>query len=390
MTSEPSSAGPSSDPTTELQRLFLLERLASQNASDDASLAELETRVWTAVAAQAQLPDVASGHDSVDRGDSGRRGARENGPAPFASRRISLRRPAMAWMSAAASVVAAVVFLSGQAPAVAATPPLLVFSTPTGGPSLGDTLSRLAAVAAAHPEALRGGSVQRVAMDHWALIPDEAAGRPGLGVVVPIRSEWSLYPDGHATEEEQRGRPLMPDGRVPDSPLTTSLGSATRSTLMPDGRAPGLLETLSRDPAQLEAQLSEAFACRADPSTTLDVCLVDAIYALHRTYVVPSDLEATFWLLLAEVAGVEDLGTGLDRAGRSTVAVGSRVFEVAGLGRQRLALLVDTQTGRLVGAEWLLVEPAEGVTLRAPAVVGFTIFRSSEWVGVEDAKSLGE
>ena len=306
-------------------------------------------------------------------------------PAPrrVATPRPAWVRPAVRIAAAAAAVVVVVagglVYQGVREPAAARTPALLHFSDADvasvlagHGEPAGDALTRLAATAAAQPQG-SGGDYQETTSYSWYVKSDDTS-----TVLVPSYESMVVAPDGSAVHRQQEGSPLDGHGRVVDG------GTAPSGTGGTDDFPAGTLDPqqaagLPRDPAALRAALlatQSGGQCDASSSAAA-ACLVDAVTDLSTFYVLPPDLDAALWTVLAAEPDVVRLGTTTDRLGRPGVAVAARTGAPDGPGVR--VLVVSTDDGRLL--EWDDVAasvPDLGVD--TPAVTGFQVFLSSQRV----------
>lgn len=294
-----------------------------------------------------------------------------------------------AWATAAAAVLAAVVVVAstflGSAPATAFPVPLEYSLVPVGdaasGPAASDAL-RAAARAVRRQEISAAGDVHHVVRSGWLLTVDTGGQRPDLDDLdlVPALTETWLAPDGSLRMDQSRWAPLDPDGRLRAPAEATS--EPQRSTdLSPAGTFdPRLPDTLPRDPDQLRAALLDPWQLpAATASAEVARFLIDEIAMLHGLYVIPPDLTAAMWELLARTPEVRHLGMTATRDGHP--AQGFAVtWEQPDRGAiETLVLHVSSTTGRFLGTETIVLnDPALGIT--TPTLTGFEVHLHADFV----------
>lgn len=318
------------------------------------------------------------------------------GPAaPAWPARTPVRKPwtwrvATAAVAAAAVVVGVLVWSSGpdQAATAVGHPAMLDYAIATPGdvaagaaPSAAAELHGLAALArAAEGADPSAGDVQYVAARTLFLARTEEGGIVDQALYPAATQSW-LAADGTVRRVEVRGSPLTVDGRLAAPILPTTVGVDTDEIYPPGTADPTLTAQLSRDPATLRAQLlepfPEGFGCLADPTITT-YCLSLRIEELWQAHVVPADLTAALWELLAAEPAVALLGATTDRAGRDVVAVAFPPSATESIPTVRV-LLLAAATGNLAGTEEIVLSSADlGVT--EPTVFSFQAFVTSAWV----------
>ncbi|PWJ53930.1 hypothetical protein SAMN06264364_1099 [Quadrisphaera granulorum] len=310
-----------------------------------------------------------------------------------AAPRSVLRRPVLLTGLVAATVVVAVVVsavLPGGTPSAAAgTPPLLTFSQVSVSTDLDDVeparaeLLTLASRAAAQP-AVDGSRGYVLTRSEWALSSSADASDP-RAAVVPFETTITVTPDGAAVRVDHRGTPLTPDGRGIAGSSAPPGGPALQTDRFP----PGYLDlqlpaSLPRDPTALRGDLVQRGDCLAASAQGAAasggddgedaVCLVKAVTSLYSYQLLPPDLQAALWQVLAAEPGLKLAGTGTDRAGRPCVAV---VLDTSQGGRtERWVLMADPATGAFLGMDQMLTAGSEG-GVPAPVVLDFTVERGA-------------
>lgn len=310
--------------------------------------------------------------------------ARADHPVPAPRRRSVAVRVA----AVAATVVLALGVLvtwPSSDPAAAVTPPLLDFSlvdeqelATADGVGASDVLLDLAGAASLRsPVAIDSAEqVQHVVQDRWDSVYLQDAPDTATWFVVPTRAESWLYPDGSLARSELSGSPIDQDGEamdLADIPHLEPLGDAI--DFFPPGEVePALPALLSRDPAELREELLVDGACDPDTAAIVGMSdaecvavLLDAVTELYDVYVVPPDLEAALWRMLADEPGLRSLGATVDRSGRDGVSIMFRHPDLPLM----TVLIIDPESGGLLGQEWLVLVDDEAAGLDAPYVSGF-------------------
>lgn len=314
-----------------------------------------------------------------------------------ARRRRRLRRAGVAATSVAAAVLVAVgvTVLPGSRPEVAVangSPQMLAYPIPPAdlgqgeGEPAHDALLGLAQTAAAQIDPAPAGEVQHVLSQSW-LRSSLAADDTTTTTVDPTVDETWLAPDGSLVSLQWRGTHLDADGQLVD--VGSSPDDAAVDRIPADTFDAGFVARLSLDPAVLRAQLLAPLTesgCSASSATSAATsapvsgawCVYQAVTTLASKYVLPSDLEAAIWTVLADEPGVTLAGEVEDRAGRTSVgiAVPTAPNDVDPVVR---VLLVDEATGRVSGLEEVtLSSPVLG--LDEPTVTEFRYTVESSWV----------
>lgn len=321
-------------------------------------------------------------------------------PAPTGASATVLRAPARSrWtrrvvtaaVAAAAVVVGVLVWSSGpDRTAIATGPPAMLgyaLATPSDvaagqAPRADAALLELATRARERPAPPEpGGTVQYVAARTLYPATTDEGGVVDQALYPAATRSW-VAADGSQRRVEVRGSPLTVDGSLAAPILPTTVGVDTDDTLPPGTVNPTLTAQLSRDPATLRAQLLEPFpepiGCLDDPARTT-YCLSLRIEEFWQAHVVPADLAAALWELLAQEPAVALLGETTDRVGRDVVAVAFPPVPDDPSPTVRV-LLVAAATGDLVGVEDVVMS-SEFYGITEPTVVSFQAFIVSTWVG---------
>ncbi len=363
---------------------------ASGDASGEASEREDAERIASIVGLPAARPgeDVDGPGATVAPGATrarGRRGRAARGPAaPGAPRRpvrrgagpTRARRPGARPVAVAATallIAALAIIPTWRAPQAEATnaPPMLGYPV---APALAassealparDELLALADVAGAQDDASLGtGPVQHVLAQGWLLAVD---GDDGAAVIEPTVAESWLGADGSFLSTERRGPALGLDGRLVE---VRGVSRMDQGDALPAGTFDASrTASLPRDPAALRQALLERLTGVDCEGPAASVCLYLAVTDLWDRDVVPADLTAAMWRVLADEPGLTTLGDVTDRAGRDSLAVAFPVVDADADPVVRIAL-IDTTTGRLSGREEVTLE-SPALDLTEPTVTQF-------------------
>jgi hypothetical protein len=301
--------------------------------------------------------------------------------------RRSRRRLAPTLLAGTAAAVVAGVLIAvqpwGTPVAQASTPPMLDYEfaeaariADAPGVDPDDTLEQLALAAERGRTGTSVTAVQHVVIEGWSI--DKDFDPDPDSTITPTRTENWLYPDGRFRTRAHLGEPLTADGRgVPQG------GRLDRGTTFLDERN----EPAGSRDAQLFVDMPRTVDGVRD--TLLDDiecldrrrgqerswCLTDQIVNLSQTYVIPPDVIASVWRMLAEEEGIRSLGTVRDRTGRGAVALS---FIWDGAPEYRTILLADPKTGQVVGFEHILIKPSSGSPVEPPAIDEFFAIATSE------------
>lgn len=302
-------------------------------------------------------------------------------PDPYAGRdpRGGRARPRVL-LAAAAALIAIVVSIPlwwTSTPAIAA-PPSLVYSLASPAdaataPSAAEVLRALADSAQRTPIP-GGGTVQYIASQNWTTPLDADARR---ATILPVFQEWWLQADGSFVLEQRTGAELRPDGTIdPNPPLRAPEFSRDSS---PAGSMPDTVTLLPRDPSTLRAELLTDMPpeCTTHADITA-ACLLEQTAWLSTTYLIPGDLAATLWEVLATEPAIHTLGRTRDRAGRDVVALAAPPRN-SDYGTTVLVLLADLTTGRMVGTETMTLA-TDYLEIEGPTVTAFTTITDARLV----------
>lgn len=302
-------------------------------------------------------------------------------PAPAALRRPPVARRLPLVAAVVVLVVVAVVSLVRPSPAVAA-PPGLHYSVAdpadagaAGSASARDELRRLAEAVMSGPAEARGNQ-QFVDAYGWYLAIDSDAAR---GSVIPISSRSWLAPDGSSLTRTAAGTPLRTDGSLDPDPIGEPSEPVGEQVNPPGSFLDPTLAALPREPDALRAdRLGQLPGLCDSDEVTATWCLLTDLVSLASLHVLPADLAAAYWTVLAEDPNVVLLGNATDRLGRDVVAVAGPPFD-EGYGPSVTVILLEATTGRMVGSETVTLE-SDLLGITEPTVTGFTAIRTARFV----------
>jgi hypothetical protein len=284
---------------------------------------------------------------------------------------------------AAAATTVAVGALRPPAPAYAATPPPLRYESPAGGPSAGALLRRIADAAERSP--VRGaGDYGYIHTKNWILANPNLAPRGAFLTVDPYEMWlWYRTADGSGrvvTDDPDTGRAeSVQDPGTYKGYVCWTADSGSLPLVCPVDRL--------TDPRVLR----EVLLIDGQPETidqTGRTSPLGGYMYLARDLILPPEVRAQAWRVLADLPGIEYTGRVRDRAGRTGEAF-SLDFD-ASSGPVRDTLIVDPASGELLGYERTLLaltDPdffaeflpdAVPLKIRTPAVVAYTVFLDAE------------
>lgn len=290
-------------------------------------------------------------------------------------------RGARSWFALAASVAAvgvvtATVVLPAS-PAIA-SPPQLRYSVAAPedvetAPPAQAVLTDLAATAA-RVDIPGTGTVQYIALRAWNTSSNDDVGR---ATIRPIEQEAWMAADDSGVVIQRAGPELLPNGELDPDPVTTA-DDVVRDAFVP-GDFPDVTASLPRDPDELREALVATMPESCLVARELEAaCLVAEVGVYSTGYLIPSDLAAATWQMLAADPHVHTLGTAIDRAGREVTAVAAPPRTI-GFGTSIDVLLIDPATGRLVGTEDVTLETTY-LDIDGPTVTSFTTLLDARWV----------
>ncbi len=268
--------------------------------------------------------------------------------------------------------------------AQASTPPLLDYEfaeaariADAPGVDPADTLEQLALAAERTRSGTSPSAVQHVVSEGWSI--DKDFDPDPDSTITATRTENWLRPDGSFRTRAHLSEPLTADGRgVPRG------GRLDRGTEFFDeaNEPAGTLDAgfFTDMPNTVDgvrdALLDDVECLERKRGQERSWCLTDQIRNLSQTYVIPSDVMAAIWRMLAEEEGIRSLGTVKDRTGREAVALS---FIWDGAPEYRAILLADPKTGQVVGSERILIKPSASSPVKPPAIQEFFAIVASEY-----------
>lgn len=286
----------------------------------------------------------------------------------------------------AAAVVAGIVIAvqPWNTPAArAGTPPILDFEfaeaqriADAPGVDPAAALEQLTRAASSSESAFNTSAVQHVVIEGWAI--DTDFDPDPNSTITPTMSQNWLYPDGRFRSRAYRGNPLAADGRgIPrDGRLDRTTRFIDEENEPAGSRNAQFFTDMPKTVDGVRDALLDDIKClERQPGQERTFCLTDQIRNLSHTYVIPPDVMANIWRMLAQEEGIRSLGTVKDRTGRSAVALS---FIWDGAPEYRLVLLADPDSGQLVGSERILIKPSPSSPVKPPAIQEFTAIIKSE------------
>ena len=314
--------------------------------------------VWRAATAHRDLQQLI---DDIT-GDEGQRPASPKSP-PRTRTKTGLRIRVLVGAVVIACVTALAVLivpsLISGGTANAATPTPLSY---TASPAFGDSatlLTKLAAAAAKQPPAPGAGPDTYTKIQSWDFdTTQDVSGNIITSAVVPtVRETWAA-PDGSGREVRSN----------PDR-------AGTSSQDLPAG-APALYQNLPSDPAALKQVLAQT---HPDRDTAEWFVAVTDVWGVGRP--VPAATQSALLRLLAAEPDITVLGTTVDRAGRTGVAISTDTN--AGF-MLRTILVLDRSTGRLLSNEEVALTDSSQFPVTAPATIGYTM-----WLAAAKVPTIG-
>jgi len=289
---------------------------------------------------------------------------------------------------AAAAAVALTIVAGRAGPAVIATPANLDYHltgiqqplTATQLPSARPVLLRLARTAARQPSPTQppGTDIGYVLTKEWNMTVAVAGGTSSTALTPQLDQTWTS-PDGSFRQVERSGQPQLIGA---GSQVTNqAVGAAPTLRVLSDRTAAQfgpLVQHLPTDPAKLRATLIHdarpyTFKSHAAP---VPWYLFRTIAGIGHEVLSPQ-LTAALWRVLAAMPRVHYLGTTVDRAGRAGEAVAT---DFGGRGNERLVLIIDPSTGRLLDEEDIFMTNPGKLTIRNfPAVIGYVVYLRQGW-----------
>jgi hypothetical protein len=234
-------------------------------------------------------------------------------------------------------------------------------------------LARAAAHRAPIPQPA-GARITNVVTNEWYMGTAVAGGTSSSVITPEVDQTWT-GPHGSWRDLTHYGRPLV-------------LGVGSKETLQAlEGRQPvsddhggpndsntgPLPETFSLNPTVLARQLLNAPPDTGEGNNAYHI--FDIITDLHHQ-IVPPQLDAAMWRMLAARSDVRYLGRVMDRAGR----IGDALAYTSRDGQERAVLIISPSTGQLLGWEDIFLRNPGALNLASyPAVAGYVSFLTEHW-----------
>ena len=281
------------------------------------------------------------------------------------------RRVALTGLAAAGVAAGTVIgwpFLPNHQPAAAhsATPSVLPGVLATG-PSATTALQQLADTTERSTVPGRRGS----AYSTWSLFTRVAGGEPVRSAVVPQDVVLTVNTDNSGHLLVRFGDAVNGDGTPATGADVPAAGSAVRNDAYLAGQVPLIYsQQLKPDPATLWSQLTAAHPIDQIGTGELFVALTD----LYKEQTPDPPIRAQLLRFLGARTDVHSPGQVTDRAGRKGLAITVGASQPGGLPAQ-FALILDQQSGVLLGYEQILTTSAGKLDVTLPAVIDYTLFR---------------
>jgi len=149
-------------------------------------------------------------------------------------------------------------------------------------------------------------------------------------------------------------------------------------------RTPWIIADLPRDPAELRNALLSRSRATCQSELGADRCIYYAVTELFREYVIPNDLAAAMWAVLADTPIMHSLGETTDRLGRPALGFAVDAYPNDDRAGNFFLLLISPETGQLIGWEEIAVNH-QADDSSEPTVVGFTV-----WVEARFVENVGD
>lgn len=308
--------------------------------------------VWQAATAHQDLQQLIANITSDVAGDDHERPATPVSPPRIrtgSGRRIPVLIGAAVVVVVTLLAVLIVPSLMSGGTASAVTPPPLSYTASAGIGNSATLLTELAATAAKQPPEPGSGPDTYTKIQSWDFTTNQdVSGKVISSAVVPtVRETWAA-PDGSG--REVRSNPER---------------AGTSSQDFPPG-TPTLYQNLPTNPAALKQLLGQT---HPDRDTAEWFVAVTDVWGVGRP--VPAATQSALLRLLAGEPDITVLGTTVDRAGRTGVAISTDTN--AGF-LLRNILVIDRSTGRLLSAEEVALTNSSEFPVTAPATIGYTMW----------------
>ncbi|MEH1165319.1 CU044_5270 family protein [Micromonospora sp. CPCC 205539] len=290
------------------------------------------------------------------------------------------RRLVLAASAAVLAVAAGAVALESARepqPAFAATPAILTFGPPASAEAANMRLRHLAEVAAARPVLQRpAGTVEYLESTNWFLNSSISGGRTASAVVPQQWRSWRT--DDDAGRMDKRSLPPTFRSEADRREWQRRGGRVDSSQEVSDyaaGEFSGWTGAVPTDAAALREWLAGGLRPDLGPVQHLEnVAQLAGVRLLNPAQ------RATALRLLADLPGIAVSGTVTDRAGRRGEAF-SILSNAHGLPAQ-YTVIVDPDTGGLLGYEEVLTTTAGKLNVTVPAVVTYRSYLVAEYAAM--------
>ncbi len=261
-------------------------------------------------------------------------------------------------------------------PKILALPGVHPGALPASGDPARDTLRKLAVKAQELPyDATQ--PVQHVVVDSWfSESVDETGDGPVQSILRSVQRESYFLPDDTFRSIERRGGTLDQDGRI-TAPIDADGPSLTDESFSSPDPGADYAESLPTDPVVLRDSLLAGF----DSRTLREApggALLGQVTALTSSYVLPPRLVSAILKMLADEPSISLLGATRDRLDREALVFSAPAID----GHSQQLLLVDPDTGAIIGDETVLVEPSPSYSFEPPAVTSFNTIARSERIAL--------
>lgn len=196
----------------------------------------------------------------------------------------------------------------------------------------------------------------------------------GYSFLRPLTREIWIGTDGSGRIMEQYQEPIFFSTR--DREAWDSSGSGEESwqpCFDPGGLTYDLLDAYPRDPTALRAMLVERSTSESTGKYSA-ADFLEAVRAILWETVPPEDLSKAVLGAVNGQEGIEVRQGIRDRNGRPGIAF------TAEDGRDRRTIILDTDTGRLLGEETVLLKPNAAVDAAPPIVIAYVTYLEADLV----------
>ena len=292
------------------------------------------------------------------------------------------RRPGNRWVTAVTAALGLTVLVAGGLFAVhdrnrpadvvppdgsVATPVLLSYRSPAGGPGARERLLAVADAAAAGPVPGPAGLPEHLRIRSWSLFT-RIDDRRVTSVVVPVENELWRAQDDSGRMVRRYGEPQFPDDAARRSWDAPPGLDEIRTERYGTGEFPAMWR--DRPPAATDA--ATAWLRIGHPPENGPAETIVAVTDLARERVLTPGERAAVLHVVAALPGLKYHGSVEDRAGRTGVAF-SVDSAYSGL-MTRYTLIVDERTGALLGHEQMLTRTAGKLGVSIPSVISYETY----------------